>query len=452
MQAAAHTPGGFGGVPQEVGAEFVAHDSAPPYETELDAAEAVRDGTAPSPLQYENVSLFKVRITGTGTSYRSAHDEFVYRPPEHFLTEKFVQRCNGLPLIFEHPESSVLDSEEFRQRAIGTIILPYIDGDEVWGVAKVFDADGAALMQSSHASTSPAVVFRNAGSTEAVEIDGQTLLIEGTPSYLDHLAICENGVWDKGGAPSGIAITPTDEEPLMDKEQEQAMPAWADAIMKRLDAIEAEKAADSQDKPEELKAKADESGEADEGKAAELKPEDEARKEDEKLKEAREMEYADAIKRNEAMKAEIDSMNRKIEAMSRPLSNDDRDALASAQKRADGVYRAFGDSASAPLAGETPIAYRKRLAAKLQMHSKSFKDAALAPLEGPAFDAIESIIYADALAAAKSPMTANSGRLFPISYTDSAGRNITKFEGDIGAAFSHFMAQGAVAKINRVHK
>jgi hypothetical protein len=35
--------------------------------------------------------------------------------------------------------------------------------------------------------------------------DGTPLLVEGKPWLLDHLAICEVGVWDKGGAPTGVA-------------------------------------------------------------------------------------------------------------------------------------------------------------------------------------------------------------------------------------------------------
>ena len=36
--------------------------------------------------------------------------------------------------------------------------------------------------------------------------DGSNLLVEGSPSFVDHLAICEKGVWDKGGDASGIRI------------------------------------------------------------------------------------------------------------------------------------------------------------------------------------------------------------------------------------------------------
>jgi hypothetical protein len=87
--------------------------------------------------------LFDVRITGTGVAFRPSLNEFTYRPPEKFLTFDFLERCNGLPLIFEHPDKSILNTEEYRDRAIGTIFLPYIKGDEVWGIARVFDEDAA---------------------------------------------------------------------------------------------------------------------------------------------------------------------------------------------------------------------------------------------------------------------------------------------------------------------
>jgi hypothetical protein len=34
--------------------------------------------------------------------------------------------------------------------------------------------------------------------------NGATLLIEGKPSLLDHVALCPLGVWDKGGPPTGV--------------------------------------------------------------------------------------------------------------------------------------------------------------------------------------------------------------------------------------------------------
>jgi hypothetical protein len=51
------------------------------------------------------------------------------------------------------------------------------------------------------------VVFRDTKVNYNIEMeDGSNLLVEGNPSFVDHLAICEKGVWDKGGDASGIRI------------------------------------------------------------------------------------------------------------------------------------------------------------------------------------------------------------------------------------------------------
>ncbi|MHB8915877.1 MAG: hypothetical protein ACYC4K_08710, partial [Thiobacillus sp.] len=63
---------------------------------ELTIAKQIQSGELSSPQQYENIWLFDVRVTGTGTSYRTALEEYVYRPPENFLTDEFLERCNGL--------------------------------------------------------------------------------------------------------------------------------------------------------------------------------------------------------------------------------------------------------------------------------------------------------------------------------------------------------------------
>ncbi len=447
--------------------------------TELDVAKSIRDGSLPSPQQYENVWLFDLRITGTGTSYRMALDEYVYRPPENFLTDEFLERCNGLPVIFEHPEKSILSTKEYRDRAIGTIVLPYIKGDEVWGIAKVFDADAAALMCSTHASTSPAVIFRDAGSAESVEIDGKSVLIEGKPSYLDHLAVCQEGVWDKGGEPSGVNTG----DPEMDGMEEQ-VPAWADALRKsvdsvcaRMDAIEnkggdempakpltadaAEGAAEREGEKEmglEKKAEGEIAAAIKEGEAEHRSEEraDSAEKKDEEEKErADSAARADSqrlSRENAELREQIKRMNGTLSTLTKPLSTEDRDALATAQMRADSVMQMFGQSAAMPLHGESPIDYRRRLAAKLQSHSADMKGVKLDSIDGPAFKLVEDRIYADAQSAALNPAAAPAGRLIPIVSRDEAGRQITRFTGDIDAWMGHFKAPGVVCKVNRQAK
>ena len=437
MEAAAHGHSTLG-IPENVGKEFVSADSGliqPELDTELDIAKKIRSGELSSPQRYENIWLFDVRVTGTGTSYRTAIEEYVYRPPEDFLSPDFLERCNGLPLIFEHPEKSILNTEEFRNRSIGNIILPYIKSDEVWGIAKVYDDDAAIAMQSTHISTSPAVVFRNAGSTETIELDdGKSVLIEGKPSYLDHLAICEIGVWDKGGEPAGI----NNGDPIMpDKDK---LDEFMDAIKGRFDSLDArmdgfEKA--RKDSEEKEKKEAEEKKDADTIKKEEEKEKEREEKErkDAEEKEKKEAEEkADAAKTIKGMAEQIAALNARLA----PLTNEDRDALSKAQSRASVVAQMFGDSVTAPLHGETPIEYRKRLADKFKKHSAEFKETRLDSIDGSAFDLIETKIYADAQAAALDSSSLPEGRLMPI-VEDLNGRKVTRYVGDIKVAMGPFM-------------
>lgn len=165
---------------------------------ELTIAEMIRDGELSSPQHYHNMVLFLIRITGTGVSYRPALNEYVYRKPEHYLTDRFLQRCNGLPVIWQHPKKSLLTSKEFGDRIVGTVFLPFIREDEVWAVVKIFDAEAIQILNTEQMSTSPAVLLEP-GSAVKETTKGERLLIEEKPKLLDHIAICEQGVWDKGG-------------------------------------------------------------------------------------------------------------------------------------------------------------------------------------------------------------------------------------------------------------
>jgi hypothetical protein len=172
---------------------------------ELDVAEMIRDGDLTSPQYVANMALFKIRVTGIGYAYRPKHDEYVYRRPENYLTQRFLDRCNGLPVIWEHPDKAVLTSEEFAKRIVGSVTLPFIENDEVWAIAKIWDKTAAAEMSAGDLSTSPSVVFRDPAVNLKLELDdGSTLLVEGAASLLDHVAICEHGVWDKEHAPDGV--------------------------------------------------------------------------------------------------------------------------------------------------------------------------------------------------------------------------------------------------------
>ena len=172
--------------------------------TELDVAESMSRGELTSPQRYMNVTLFDIRITGTGMSYRSKFEEFVWRDASLYLNDEFIRRCNGLPVIWEHPPGATLNSPEFIRRIVGTVFLPYIKNDEVWAIAKIYDAEAVAELSTKQYSTSPSVAWIDESENQTAYINGDPVLIEGRPALLDHIAICPLGVWDKNGPATGV--------------------------------------------------------------------------------------------------------------------------------------------------------------------------------------------------------------------------------------------------------
>ena len=241
--------------------------------TELDTARAIQAGELVSPQKFENIWLFAVRITGTGVAYRHKWDEYVWRDKSLYLNDEFLARCNGLPVVLEHPTGNMLNSAEFKERVIGTILLPYIRGEEVWGIAKIYDSAAADIMCNEQLSTSPAVVWRDPDVNSKMETEGgQKFLVEGKPSLLDHLAICMQGVWDKGGEPTGVETALKGATPMPDDVKKvepdndlaavlgaiKAIDTKMDSLTARLDSVEAKvKVRKDDDEDDDKEKKAD---------------------------------------------------------------------------------------------------------------------------------------------------------------------------------------------------
>ena len=413
--------------------------------TEYDKAELVREGILASPQMFANIMLLAIRITGTGLAYRSSIGEHVWRDPSLYLNEEFLKRCNGLIVIMDHPESSVLTSKEFKDRAVGSIILPYIKGDEVWGIAKIYDQDSINEILEGEISTSPAVVFDNtAGNTTLTTENGEPLLIEGVPFLLDHIAIVtkargSKGVWDKGGEPAGVLLTNPEVSDMTEKVNEPKADAQGDkldAILKAVGSIaarvdEMEKnlpapplvtAADKKRKDDDDMACDDDDEEESESKAEKFME----RKMDKKRKDD------DGSNPKEHDEGEIKPDDDDEEEMAKK-ADDEAAEYADAQAKADSVFASFGKSASRPLAGEGLMAYRKRLLRGLQAYSDSFKDVNINSIKDAKLLALtEKQIFSDALAASKSPMTYAADQEIAIQKKDSAGRTITSFRGGMG--------------------
>ncbi len=410
---------------------------------EQDVAQLVASGALVSGTKFRNIWLYAIRIIGTGAAYRrikkgdTERIEFTWRDPDIFLSPEMVARCAGLPVILEHPDGALLDGEQYLSRNVGSIMLPYIKGDEVWGIARIYDPAMAQIMRDVQLSTSPTVVLGHPDDNVTVSLDdGGTLIIEGEPALLCHVAICEQGVWDKGGAPSGIdtgGIRVTEEE-------------RAEADKKKADAEG--KVTDNE--PAGLHEKLDRMMEMIGGLGARVDSMEKMRKdsadgeteEKRKEREAEEKKKADAETEAKA-KADAEDLKKRMDAFEekvKPRSDDDAAMMADAQCKADSVAMAHGKRAPAPMAGETVMAYRLRVLREHQAHSPTWKgvNLGLIQADSAAFTLAEQAIFADSEKAARSPGNVPLHQLVERIRREGP-HTIHEFHGDPAAWMQDFM-------------
>ncbi|EKL4973466.1 NUDIX domain-containing protein [Salmonella enterica] len=409
---------------------------------ETEVATLIADGTLSSPQFFINMWMFAIRVTGTGVTWRSADQQMAFRNPDDYLTPEFLQRVAGLPLIWLHPEKNTLDSNEFAKRVIGTLTNSWVaDNGEVWAIARVYDAEAAEIMATRQLSTSPTVKFVEVPDS-IIEIDGQPLLVESSPELLDHVAICEQGVWDKLLAPTGVkSDSIPNEAEKMDEEKIVALINKAiDARMAKADEeTDAKAKADAEEEARKEKADAEEK-EAEEAKAK-ADAEEKAAKEkaDAEAKEKADAEEAERMAKEKAdsqLRQEIAELRSRIPT---ELSDEERNEIADAQVKADSVFSCFGKRAPVPLSGEKPLAYRRRLMIQLQEHSPDFKTVDLSTIADSALLSVaEKTIYADAQKSAS--LSVGPGMLREIKRADATGRLISTFEGDPAATWAPFQS------------
>ncbi|MCE9893819.1 NUDIX domain-containing protein [Citrobacter portucalensis] len=410
---------------------------------ETEVAALIADGTLSSPQFFINMWMFAIRVTGTGVTWRSADQQMAFRNPDDYLTPEFLQRVAGVPLIWLHPEKNKLDSDEFAKRVIGTLTNSWVaDNGEVWTIGRVYDAEAAEIMATRQLSTSPTVTYSEAQDS-IIKIDGQPLLVEGSPVLLDHVAICEQGVWDKLLAPTGVkSDSIPNEAEKMDEEKIVALINKAiDARMAKADSEAADLKAKADAEEAAKKEKADaEAKEAEEAKAkadAEEKAAKEKADADEKAKaDAEEAERMAKEKADSDLRREIAELKSRIPT---ELSDEERNEVADAQVKADSVFSCFGKRAPVPLSGEKPLSYRRRLMIQLQEHSPDFKSVDLSSIADSALLSVaEKTIYADAQKSAS--LSVGPGMLREIKRADATGRQISTFEGDPAATWAPFQS------------
>lgn len=160
------------------------------YDTDI--ALAMEKGQIEGVVDKGDYYLVNMRITGTGVKTRiiDGQEIEIDRPAEYFLSAHFLQECRGLPVTVEHPEERV-NKQTFSDCVIGTVFHPYIKGEEVWGVAKIYNTPIIREIIATEPSTSPNVLSAN------------LFFKEGEPRVEDyesinHVAIVRQGFWDNG--------------------------------------------------------------------------------------------------------------------------------------------------------------------------------------------------------------------------------------------------------------
>ncbi|AQW73316.1 DUF2213 domain-containing protein [Escherichia coli] len=429
--------------------------------TELEVAERIRDGTVPSPVKFSNMWLVNLRITGTGLAYRAGLKEHVWRDPKLYLNEEFLRRCNGLPVIANHPDDAVLTEEDFKSRIVGSVMLPYIRGDEVWAVCRVYLQSIVEEIAEGDVSTSPSVVFNSTSGNVEVQEGDTNFLIEGVPFLVDHIALVTKahgslGVWDKDRIPAGVEVTNTGEIE-MEKEELQALLQGVvsdalqginqkiDGVVTRMDSLEQRDKARA-DAEEQAKKETEEKAKADEAAEEQRKADEAAAKEAEEKAKADEAAAKDA---EEKAKADSEAEEqRKADEEAEKERNDS--ALAEAQAKADSAFSACGKNAPAPFSGENALDYRKRALIAMQKHSPAHKDVNIRAIADSATLAVlEDAIFSAARQSIEKEMMSTQGQLHKRIRNDEAGRRITEYQGDPNVWLSAFKIPGRrLAKIN----
>jgi len=136
-----------------------------------------------------------VRITGTGKTERRDADGNVF-VEERLKTEYFapnvLKHCAALPILEGHPKGDLLTAETLKDsKIVGQTIDAWIQGEEIWGLARVYDKSLMAKLGKSIGSTSPGVWV------VATECKHPGVVQKEIPFEINHLAFVRAGHWDQ---------------------------------------------------------------------------------------------------------------------------------------------------------------------------------------------------------------------------------------------------------------
>lgn len=144
-----------------------------------------------------------LRVSGVGYSIRATKDSdnqdyfYLSKRDDSFL--KLEQEIVGLPIIVNHPLDKPSKNNENSRRfltlnnfkdniIIGTCLNAYEKDNELWALAKIYDIEVVLGLLNNEKSTSPAVYCY---------YEKENAAIVDKPMLINHLAIVEQGHWDR---------------------------------------------------------------------------------------------------------------------------------------------------------------------------------------------------------------------------------------------------------------
>ena len=148
-------------------------------------------------------------------------------------------------------------------------------------------------------------------------------------------------------------------------------------------------------------------------------------------------------RKDSAHAAELATLKNRLATLEKAnvaLTNEEASMFTDAQARCNSVAQCFGQQAPRPLAGEAPLAYRKRLIKPYVRHSPAWSAAgaeAIPVMPEKAFAVAEKQIYANAQASANNPVGLPPLTLREIR-KNLGGREVREFVGDPNAWMGNF--------------
>lgn len=159
-----------------------------------------RLGTRKGVTELDECFYLPVRITGTGLNLREKDGETIVadRAKVDYFSSAFIEHAKTLPIIVEHPKEGMLESSNLKDNPIvGNCIDAWIEKDELWGLARVFDKTLLQKFGKEINSTSPAV-------TICYEPAAEAGIEKEVPISVNHLAFVDKGHWDNNAGSIGF--------------------------------------------------------------------------------------------------------------------------------------------------------------------------------------------------------------------------------------------------------